>query len=257
MAALVEQLTALNTATLRRHPELSVDAPGAQRALRERLVAAVDAAHEVRALEGGARAGIVLFRSSTKFQTDAERCRIEIALDDTEATEWVATQIRELAPRFDVSFELQLDVGHRSLLPELERCGLTPRMTWLHGDPQVALAGLLAAPLHRAALGEDLRIEALGQRRHVEPVVTLLREHCEREPENGLLSPRVSITTTIQARIDDFTRASLNDALGKNTTVVVLRDAEVMGYGAYPPRHDPILGRACGLALVPAIAWCD
>ena len=249
MTDLVEQFTALNSAALRRHPELSVDAPQAQQALCERVAADLEAAKEVRVLEGGARAGIVLYRSTTRFQDCAEHCRIDIALDDAEATGWVATQMRELAPRFDVSFELQLDVGHRALLPELQRCGLTPRMKWLHGDPQAALDGLRAGPLNRATLSDDLRIEALSQARHVEPIVTLVREYFERDPGTGPLSPHVSITAAVQARLDEFTRDSLNEALGKNTTLVVLRDAEVMGYGAYHPRHDPIMGHFAGLAL--------
>lgn len=249
MTDLVEHLTQLRAATLRQHPELSVDTPQAQQALRDSAAADLAAAHEVRVLDGGTRGGVVLLRSESRFLGNAQRCRIDVALDDGEAIEWVAAQLLELAPHFDVTFELQLDVCHSTLLPHLERCGLTPRMTWLNGRPDDALMGLRAAPINRTALGEGIRIEALANPLHIDAIVALLQAYSEREPGTGALSPHVPITSTVRARMEAFARESLTEALGHNTTVVMLSDDEVVGYGAYHPRHDPIMGHVGGLAL--------
>jgi GNAT superfamily N-acetyltransferase len=245
----LERLSALAAATLRTHPELSVDTPDAQVALHAQIGAEVAAAEQVRTHAGGARAGIVLSRSASRQRPDAQRCRIEIALHDAEATRWVATQVRELAPQFDDDVELRLDVCHRALLPELERCGLVPRMQWFHGNPRTALEALRSGPRSPAALGDELRMEPLSQR-YIEPLVALARDYFQRRPETGFLPPHLSVTPAMQARIDQFTRDRMTQAVGTNTALVVVRDGEAMGYGGYHPQRDPILGHFGGLALV-------
>ena len=248
MADLAERLAALQLAVLRCHPELSLDGRAAQHALQARAAADLVAAEEVRTLDAGARAAVVLFRT-TRFQENEQRCRVEVALGDAEAAAWAEEQLRDLRERFDVSLELTLDVTHEAMLPALRACGLTPRMTWLHGHPETALDGLRAGPLDRECLSDDLRIEALRHPRHVEPIVTMLRAYYEAEPETGFISPHVAVTPAHQARLDAFLRDSLNDALGKDTAQVVLRDDDVLGYGMFIPRRDPIYGRSGGMAI--------
>ena len=246
MGTVVDLVVALRREVLRRYPEYDTDAPGALDELATQADQAFCDLEDERVLQD--RAVILLWRTNTAFQDDAQRARIEVALDDDEAVAWVATQMRELAPRFDASLELMLDAAHAMLLPHLAEAGLRPRMTLLHGTPRRALDGLRAGGLDPSAL-DDLQIESRASEAQIEQAAALLRDFFRRHPQLGYLPPLVPLTPGLQNRIDELTRETLRKTLEAGTAFVVLRGDDLLGQATLRTRDDALLGRVGGIAI--------
>jgi len=132
-------------------------------------------------------------------------------------------------------------------LPGLRGAGLHPRSTILHGDPRAALSELRAT-VPREPDAPGLRIEPLRDAR-VPAAVAIARDFFTSHPALGYLSPRIPVTSELQARIDAWAADNLRTAVDSRTGRAVVRADETMGYGMFLELEDPLLGRAGGLHI--------
>jgi GNAT superfamily N-acetyltransferase len=244
--SVVEQVVAIRRAVLGRRPELDIDSPAARQALASAVDAAFADLEEERVLPE--RAVVLLWRASNAIFEDVQRLSVDVAPGDHEALAWAAEQLVDLAPRYDPSLELMLDVAYEELLPAAEQAGLTPRMTYYHGPADRALEGLRQAGLPAASDLGDLRIGPMSTD-HIDAANAIGQRVFTDEPQFSFIPPRMHVTPDVQERLNAFFRNILEECVRKGTARVVLRGDEVVGYGNCLTRHDPVAGHIGGFGI--------